>query len=834
MAESRGTGGGDDGRSDNRIMTDDDRERRALTEVERILDLEEDARAAALQRIERDDPGLAATVRGLLARNADAGTWLPTESPGLWAAEEDRIPKRIGPFAIAGIIGKGGMGTVLKGVRDDGLFAQTVAIKLMRIGLLSIHQQERFILERRILARLDSPAVCRILDGGVWEGRPFLVMDYVEGLPVTTCADRRDMDLAARLRLFRAICDAVRDAHRQLIIHADLKPSNILITPQGQVKLLDFGIARLIDGDTDPRGDDDAGRGISLTRAYAAPERKAGERPSIAGDVFSLGAILFELVTGRVGAPAEQAGDHWPLASETAGGSPVEPAALRGDIDAIIARAVAPDAADRYPDTAALIADINAWFADYPVSARPAGWRIRSAKFVARHRRGLTITVAAAILLAGAAIFSTVQAIRADRARHIAERRFDDVRALSNYMLFDLYDKLAAQPGTVTRRAEIAATGVRYLSALQVSEDTPADLRLDVARSYRRLAEIQGYPGMSNIGQPGLALKSLDRAEAILTTIRPDQPGYGDAQAELGWVIEDRWALLPDGNGGAAGLAGARQAFREALARAPDDRLAQLGELSISRAKAYDLIWSLDRPADAIPLINKALARLRATQWPTPIRLRRDMLEIALLNNLGDATYYAGDMPGSLAPYRAAAAIIDRNIAAHGETPALLTAKAFEAFNISGTLADGSRRYREALDIAHAGTVAMEKLLAVGPDAGAEKVLLILYGQEATVLENLDRLQDAFAPLAKGARIREQRLAAQPNDPHYVRDSAIGLQQLARILGKSGRAREACAAATHGMEMWTRLKARGQISDHDANKEMPQMQALTDRYCAKT
>lgn len=819
-------------------MTDDDRERRALTEVEEILDLEDDARAAALRRLEREDADLAAVVRGLLERNADAATWLPTESPGLWAIEEDRIPDRIGPFAVAGIIGKGGMGTVLKGVRDDGMFSQTVAIKLMRVGLLSIHQQERFILERQILARLDSPAVCRILDGGVWEGRPFLVMEYVDGLPITTAADRQGMDLAARLRLFLGVCEAVRDAHRQLIVHADLKPSNIMVNATGQVKLLDFGIARLIDDEADLQGEETTGRGLSLTRAYAAPERRAGERPSIVSDVFSLGAILFELVTGKIGAPVEHdpadgPDDDWPRASDVADGSGVDPAALRGDIDAIIAKAVAPDAADRYPDTTALIADIEAWFADYPVSARPVGWRTRTTKFIARHRRGLAITAAAVVLLAGAAIFSVVQAVRADRARQVAERRFNDVRALSNYMLFDLYDKLAARPGTVARRAELAATSVRYLAGLQVSEDSPVDLRLDVARSYRRLSEIQGYPGMSNIGQPELALKSLDSAEAILTTIRPDQPGYGDAQAELGWVLEDRWTLLPDSNGGAAKLASAKHAFQQALARAPDDKLALLGLLSIAHAEAYDLIWSFDRPADAIPLLNTTLAKLRAMRWPEAMTLRRDMLEIALLNNLGDATYYAGDMPGSLAPYRTADAIIDRNIAAHGETPSLLMAKALEAFNISGTLADGSKRYTEALDIARAGAASMERLIAAGPDASAEKLLLILYGQEATVLENMDRLQDAFVPLAKGAAIRERRLAMHPNEPHYVRDSAIGLQQLARVYGKGHRDREACVAATRGMGLWTQLQARGQISKHDAGKEVPQMQALADRYCPR-
>lgn len=819
-------------------MTDDDLERRALAEVERILDLDADARAEALMRLEGKDADLAAAVHSLLAHNADAASWLPTESPGLWAAEEDRIPRRIGPFAIAGIIGKGGMGTVLKGERDDGLFVQTVAIKLMRAGSLSIHQQERFILERQILARLDSPSVCRILDGGVWEGRPFLVMEYVDGLPVTSHADRHGMDLAQRLRLFLAVCEAVRDAHRQLIVHADLKPSNIMVTGAGQVKLLDFGIARLIDSDAEPLGNEPASSGVSLTRAYAAPERKAGERPSIASDVFSLGAILFELTTGRVGTavdhdPVTPVDDHWPLASNVANGSPVDPAMLRGDIDAIIAKAVAPDPADRYPDTAALIADIHAWFADYPVSARPAGWHTRATKFVARHRRGLTIAGAAAVLLAGAAIFSTVQAVRADRARQVAEGRFNDVRALSNYMLFDLYDKLAARPGTVARRAELAATSVRYLSGLQLSDDAPVDLRLDVARSYRRLAEIQGYPATSNIGRPDLALKSLDQAETILLSIRADQQGFGDAQAELGWVRADRWALLPDGKPIPGSIDSARDAFRQALARSPGDMLARLGLLSLKRAEAYELIWSVDRPAAAVPALNAALAELRAGAWPPALSERRDMLEVALLNQLGDATYYAGNIPGALEPYRAANAIIDRNVATRGETVSLVMARSFEAFNISGTLGDMGGRNDEALAVVRAGIGPMERLLAAGPDASAEKILLILYGQEATVLENMGRLQDAFVPLMKGTDIRDQRLATQPNDPHYIRDSAIGLQQLARVLGKGARASEACRTATRGMTLWTMLKTRGQISDHDANKEMPQMKALADQYCAR-
>ncbi len=158
-------------------MDENDIERRALIEVERLLDLSEPERASEIVALETTDPDLARAVRRLLARDPEAHDWMPTEAPGLWAAEEDRAPERIGPFRIDGIIGRGGMGIVLTGIRDDGLFAQTVAIKLMRAGIASFAQQERFILERQILARLDSPDVCRILDGGVWEDRPFLVMD---------------------------------------------------------------------------------------------------------------------------------------------------------------------------------------------------------------------------------------------------------------------------------------------------------------------------------------------------------------------------------------------------------------------------------------------------------------------------------------------------------------------------------------------------------------------------------------------------------------------------------------------------------------------------------
>lgn len=820
--------------------SDPDHERRALDEVERLLDLEDEAaRGEGLRALRERDGELAATVERLLRRNPDAHGWMPTEGPGLWAAEEDRAPDRIGPFAITGILGRGGMGVVLRGERDDGLFAQTVAIKLMRSGLTSLRLQERFILERRILARLDHGGICRILDGGTWEERPFLIMDHVDGRAITEYVAAAGLDLQARLRLFLDICAVVQYAHRQLIVHADLKPSNILITPDGQVKLLDFGIARLIGdevGEAAPATGGEASgtsgsRSVTLTRAYAAPERRDGARPTIEGDVFSLGAILFELLAGRL--PDVPAGADWPPASSAAAAPPVTPAMLAGDLDAIVAKAVSRDPADRYPDVAALIADIEAWFGHYPVGARAAGWRERSMKFVRRHRSGFAVAAGVGLLLASAAIFSAVQAVRAERARAVAEKRFDDVRTLANAMLFDVQDALARYPGTVDKRAALAATGARYLAALQLSAEAPADLRLDAAKAYRRLAAIQGYPGTSNIGEPDQARASLGRAQALLAALVADQPDNAAAHAELGWVHADRWASVAGDGPSQAQIDAAARSFAAALALAPDDASATLGQIALDRARAFEKIWSADRPAEAIPIVREALTRLRARRWPTSLAASAAQLEIGLLNQQGDATYYSGDLAGALLPYREADALIDRRIAAGGATPTLLIAKATSAFNIGGTLGDMDGRDAEALAIVDRSVAAMERLLAAGRDSSAEKALLTLYGQQAVLLENMGRLDVALGPLLRGNAFREARLAAHSGDGAARRDLAIGLAQQARVSASAGRKAEACALAERTLALWAKLEGQGALTPRDAAKERPVADALRRANCQR-
>lgn len=814
-------------------MTDADLERRALAALEALLELPDDHRHAELARLDAEDAILAAALRRFLAHDASVTGWMPTDAPGLWAAENERMPERIGPFAIKGVLGRGGMGVVLRGERDDGLFDQTVAIKLVRGALASLHQRERFILERQILARLDDPAIARILDGGVWEDSPFFVMEFVDGIGLTEHAAANSLDLDARVTLFLQVCRAVQYAHRQLIVHADLKPSNIMVTAAGQVKLLDFGIARMIGDDGVTMGPSASGRSgtgsITLTRAYAAPERRAGARPTIEGDVFSLGAILYESLAGRIVTP-DPASGRWPRASSVEGLAPSSAAALEGDLDAILARALAPDPADRYPDVAALVADIAAWQNHYPVAARPLGAFERARRFVWRHQRGVALTAIVGALLLASAVFATAQAIRAERARDIAERRFADIRTLDR-SLTEGYDALARLPGTVPQRVRLAENAAATLARLQLTGDTPADIRVDAARNWRRLAEILAYPGTSNLGDRDRGLAALTRSEALLVDVVADRPRDVQALIELGWTRALQWTLAPDNKDGVRLIGQAQRLFDRALALQPDAAFARLGRLELARARGYQSVWIDDAAARAIKPLNEALAHVRTTKWPAVLDPRVAAVEIALLNQLGDATYYAGDIPGALAPYRQADAIADREIALRGETPTLAIAKAFAAYNLSGTLGELPGRGFEALKLARAGSARMEKLLAAGPDASAEKLLLMTYGQEGVVLETMQNLPEALAAAAKGNSIRERRLAREPGHHQAIRDVAIGLLQSGRLEGLAGQAATACATARRTIALFDRLKAMKALSDFDATNELPKAVALRAKNC---
>ena len=280
--------------------------------LDQALELPIDRRGTLLERVGREDPALRERVEQLLAADAAAGDFL-NDGAEAWLRSGPATPAhmteesalalgdRVGPYRVIQELGRGGMGIVYRAERADGEFAQVVALKLVRRGFDGDDTTVRFRRERQILAQLDHPSIARLLDGGLHtDGRPYFAMELVDGEPITTYCDRRHLSIDARVRLFCRVCDAVQYAHGRLIVHRDLKPANIFVSATGDLKLLDFGIAKLLTDDDASESTELTGTGLRpLTPAYAAPEQLRGEPVSTATDVYALGVILFELLTAR-------------------------------------------------------------------------------------------------------------------------------------------------------------------------------------------------------------------------------------------------------------------------------------------------------------------------------------------------------------------------------------------------------------------------------------------------------------------------------------------------------------------------------------------------------
>ncbi|MEM1096022.1 MAG: serine/threonine-protein kinase [Bacteroidota bacterium] len=432
-----------------------ERWKRADALVEALLDLDADARTAYLDA-HCTDAGLRADVEALLAQEPEARTLFQQDVrhfalPLVPDAPEAALPyEQIGPYRLVEAIGRGGMGTVYRAERADGAFEQQVAIKIVH-QYLSADTLRRFHAERHILARLQHPSIARLLDGGqTSDDRPFFVLEYVDGQPITTYAERQGLSVDDRLNLFIQVCEAVRYAHQNLVVHRDLKPSNILVTPEGRVKLLDFGIAKLLDeGEVLPMTAPLTQEGSRwLTPDYASPEQVKGEAITTASDVYQLGVLLYELLTGRRPYQLPERLRHeaariiletQPERPSTAvtkvqTGTPtttaLDPTRLRrrlqGDLDVMVLTALRKEPTRRYASAEALALDLQRHLDGLPVQARPDSLGYRARKFVQRNRLG--VGVAAVILLAAlgaaGAILDQSRQVRDERDRAEAALAF--------------------------------------------------------------------------------------------------------------------------------------------------------------------------------------------------------------------------------------------------------------------------------------------------------------------------------------------------------------------------------------------------------------------------
>jgi tetratricopeptide (TPR) repeat protein len=586
-----------------------------------------------------EDPALRAEVQSYLA-------WVPQGDDPLdrqpYSAAPAAAPlkagSRLANYRLLKELGSGGMGTVFLAERDDREFEQRVAIKVIQHGLRSGEIVRLFRQERQILANLDHPSIARLVDGGVTQdGRPFFVMEYVDGVPIDAYCRLHRLGIRQRLELFLPVCAAVQAAHQNLVVHRDLKPANILVTADGIPKLLDFGVASLLD----QQGGDTAM--AILTPRYASPEHMRGHPSGAATDIYSLGVLLFELLTGYL--PLAEGESRPAFLRALQEDTPTRPSdlvqlraerrELQGDLDHIVLHALEKLPARRYPTVESFATDIRRHLDGFPILARPALWSYRAGRFIRRHR----VLVAAAAALAVMAGLSVAAVLRsahmAERQRALAQLRFEQGRELARFYILEVDRMLERLPGSTPARALITGHTLAYLDRLAPGAVGDVALQREFATAYESVALSQGMPLFANLGDRPGSLANVEKAIRIrrqvlaLTSAMPDDRiAYGDALMLLGHLKESA------GNPASAVVVYLQAAheFEAVLARSPQPSgrlLQRLGSSYLYAATAYagnGFASDTGNSADALTLFAKALRfaprerQVRETQ-PLPMRM---------------------------------------------------------------------------------------------------------------------------------------------------------------------------------------------------------------------
>jgi tetratricopeptide (TPR) repeat protein len=617
------------------------------------------ARAEFLGESCGGDPELRAEVERLLAALDESGNFLEPPAPA--GGEPDG--GRIGPYLLLEQAAHGGMGTVYRAVREDD-YRQQVALKLVKRDIETDFLLERFRHERQALALLNHPNIARLLDGGTTaDGRPYLVMEWVQGCPITEYCAAHKLPLKARLGFFLSVCRAVAHAHANLVVHRDLKPSNIFIADDGVPKLLDFGIAKILSPEPDS---DEALQTLpgarALTPDYASPEQVRGEPITTATDVYSLGAVLFELLTEarphrfetRTPPEIERvvcfADVMRPSAATGAGGIPARE--LRGDLDNIVLKAMEKAPARRYSHVEELAADIRCYLEGRPVSARAASFRYRAAKFARRNKTLVATAAVAGLSLTMGLAAALWQARVAARERVIAERRFDLARRVAASLLYDIHDQIEDLAGSSKARELLLRKSLDYLDALSREASSSPLLQRDLANAYRRVATLQGAPGTSNLGQADAARASLRKAVDLLGQALAADPRSVEIRRDL---ANTHRQFVGVGADGAEELRHAQTAIAivEALRRERPGDAALRDDLQKSEFDMGRSLTVLARYSEAIAYYRRAISDSGASS-PQNVALDHKSLGAVLIKT--------GELDEALGEYQAAATIDEERV----------------------------------------------------------------------------------------------------------------------------------------------------------------------------
>jgi non-specific serine/threonine protein kinase/serine/threonine-protein kinase len=794
-----------------------------------------DTSAAFLDESCADDAELRREVESLLAAHREAGGFLSRPAildpdPAEGAGEDGT--RRIGAYRILAVIAHGGMGTVYRAVRDDDTFQKTVALKLVRAGAASEYVERRFRQERQILARLQHPNIATILDGGTTdEGHPYLVMEHVEGRPITAYCDERGLGTRQRLIMFGAVCAAVQYAHQNLVVHRDLKPDNILITADGTPKLLDFGIAKLLAAGVDPDGAPTATLLPMMTPEYASPEQVKGDPVTTSSDVYTLGVLLYELLAGRRPYAVKTdsmeeivravcATDPPPpsaAAKTRAGNAPTAPALgtrptaseLKGDLDTIVLRALRKEPARRYASAQELAADVARHLDGLPVLARGDTLGYRAAKFARRHRLVVTATSLVMLsLLAG--IFTTVhQRSIAEAQRARAEKRFADVRKLANAFLFEFDDAIRDLPGSTPARQLVVKKALEYLDGLAQEAAADPVLQAELATAYQKVGDVQGNPYGANLGDTAGAIASYRKEVAIRERLRAGRERDRQPARDL-VVAYRRLGLIEDESGQTqAGVEHLRQALRlsESLVAedASDAKARQL--LAHSHEGAGLLALKTGDRAGAEDHQRRALAiwesELQAS--PTDQEALRGLHIIE--GDLGRTLRITGRLPEAIAHYRAALAAAEKRRQLMPTDP---VARRDES-NAHGNLADGLYRQGDleqaAAHLAKPLAFDEDRLRADPKNSQAQRDVSWDLSFMAEVAAGRGKLEEALDYQRRAIDIDEARADASPTGFQAHKDVAEGWSSIGILLDRFHRPDAALKASRHSLRLFEALLA---------------------------
>ncbi|MEO7168494.1 MAG: serine/threonine-protein kinase [Chthoniobacterales bacterium] len=810
--------------------------------------------------------GMRAEVESLLGFQEQAGAFI--ERGALEIAAESlteelppELSERIGDYRILARIGSGGMGDVF--LAEDVNLKRKVALKLVRPGMASPDLLRRFRSEEQILASLNHPNIAHLHGAGAAsDATPFFVMEHVEGVPIDAYCRAQNLSLSDRLELFRKVCAAVQYAHQHLVIHRDLKPSNILVTENGEPKLLDFGIAKLLDEGASLSAPRTVTVEPIMTPDYASPEQVRGENVTTASDVYGLGVLLYELLTGeRPYHIKSRRPDE--IARAITEQEPTRPSmaalrrdsqitshdarSLRGDLDNIVLMAMRKEPERRYQSVAQLSEDIRRHLAAQPVSAQKDTVRYRTSKFVRRHK----VSVLAALLVAGSLIAgivaTAIEARRANEQRQNAEERFNDVRRLANSLMFEIHDAVKDLQGSTPTRRLIVTRALEYLDGLARKKTENPSLQRELATAYEKIGDIQGNPYSANLGDTEGALTSYRKAARIRERLGQKE-ATTETQMELGRTYRGLGDILEVKGDTAQTI----REYRRSL-----EIFAQLAAIDPANLAVQDELARADETlADGLNRTPHADAE-RLTNYEKALAIREGLLRhdggstklrrsVALsLMKVGGAS--DPHRPEAGASIRRGVAMLESLATADPNNSRARREVGWGYYQLGNTLGAGDDP-AGALESRRKAFVIREKFAADDPqNAQAQFDLAVSHADLAeSFTANGDPAQ-AVAHGREGFEIFTALAAADPSNAIYARNVALCAEKLGDAFARSGAEADASFAQRSSAwseardwyikarDIFSNLRTRGTLApaDVDQPQRFAQRAAACDRALAQ-